>query len=583
MKQVSIEMGDVCDGEPGMKNESRDIRALFRVWDPAYARDNIYRHAARQTISLGPVVIASVAHKALPWLTSEVISENNYRRRSRKGPVDQDGMPDHVVLQKENPARFIGISASITNAAPRALEIVRLYREMPDNLRPQAIIVGGWHAGDCPEEFFEAGADIVVHGEGAAVIAPLLETLRNGEDLTDVPGISYRGSDGEVRRNGPEFLSLSQDELESLPDPNYDLVRFAKLKVVPVSRTWGCSGLCRFCRVKNVPRSISPERFSFQIKSLVSKGYRHFFLVDDRSEEDMDGFTTWLQEIADFRRERKVRRLDFTVQARLSLAEEPEVLELMRQAGVQTVAIGFESPIPEEVWAMRKPIVPEKMVEWTKTWKRLGFYVHAMFIFAYPIPAGKKQPLDDSGMPMSARQRANAFWRFIKAANPDTIQILALTPIPGTEDWDALDKQNRIFRELGWGAWDGLHVVFQPDEGMTPQEVQDEVVRLHQKFYAFHYLGGLGVLSLLTHLVRVSVRTVSMPFVWCLIMPAKWPLKGSFAKQAKQAWQSPLRSFRNAKRHLGAYLIIQNVRKKLARSGGRLDEIAHREEKSDLS
>ena len=560
-----------------MRSAIRGARAIFRVWDPAYARDNIYRHAARQTISLGPVIIASVAHKALPWLTSEVISENNYRWKSRKGPADEDGLPDHRVLQEEKPARFIGISASITNAAPRALEIVRLYRGLPETLRPRAIIVGGWHAGDCPEEFFEAGADVVVHGEGVAVIAQLLETLERGGDLGGVPGISYL-SNGQVRRNAPEFLALSQEELEALPDPNFDLVHYARLKVVPVSRTWGCSGRCRFCRVKNEPRSVSPERFAQQIKDLVSKGFMHFFVVDDRSEEDMEGFKVWLQDLADFRRERHVRRLDLTIQARLSLAEEPEVLELMRQAGIQTAAIGFESPIPEEVWAMRKPIVPEKMVEWTKTWRKHGFYVHAMFIFAYPIPPGKKQPLNAAGEPMSARERADAFWRFIKAASPDTIQVLALTPIPGTEDWEFLDKENRIFRELGWAAWDGLHVVFQPDEGMSPQEVQDEVVRLHRKFYAFHYLGHFGFVSLLAHLINVGVTTISMPFVWFFIMPAKWPLKGSFAEQAKVAWQRPSRSFRNARRHLGAYLIVQNVQKKLAHFNDRLGATIRRKD-----
>ncbi len=548
---------------------------VFRVWDPAYARDNIYRHAARQTISLGPVMIASVAHKALPWLTSEVISENNYYWRRRKGPVTADGMPDHRVIQQENPAKFIGISASITNAVPRALEIIRIYRGLPENLRPHAIIVGGWHAGDCPEEFLEAGADVVVHGEAVAVISQLLETLEKNEPLDNVPGISYR-SNGVIKRNDPEFLAISQEELEALPDPNFDLIHYAKLKVVPVSRTWGCSGRCRFCRVKNEPRSISPERFARHIKALVSKGYRHFFLVDDRSEEDMAGFTAWLEEIADFRRERKVRRLDFTIQSRLSLAEHPEVLTLMRQAGVQTVAIGFESPIPEEVWAMRKPIVPKKMVEWTKIWKRHGFYVHAMFIFGYPIPPGKRQPLNAAGNPMSARERAQAFWRFLKAANPDTIQILALTPIPGTEDWEFLEKQNRIFKELGWGAWDGLHVVFQPDAGMTPQELQNEVVRLHRKFYAFHYLGRFGVISLLAHLLNIGLTTVSMPFLWLLILPSKWPFGGPFTKQAKLAWRRPSRMSRRARRHFQAYLIVHRVRKKLEQFNDKLTAAVHR-------
>jgi len=153
--------------------------------------------------------------------------------------------------------------------------------------------------------------------------------------------------------------------------------------------------------------------------------------------------------------------------------------------------------------------------------------------------------------------------------------VLALTPIPGTEGWEFLAKESRIFKELGWAAWDGLHVVFQLDKGMSPQEVQDEALRLHRKFYAFHYLGRLGFVSLLAHLANVGVTTVAMPFLWFLIMPLRWPFKGSFAEQARLAWRRPKRAFRNALRHFGAYRIVQSVRKKLAYFSNKLQAPRH--------
>jgi hypothetical protein len=118
--------------------------------------------------------------------------------------------------------------------------------------------------------------------------------------------------------------------------------------------------------------------------------------------------------------------------------------------------------------------------------------------------------------------------------------------------------------------------VFQPDEGMTPQEVQHEVLRLHRKFYAFHYLGRFGVVSLLGHLLHIGVTTVSMPFLWLLILPSKWPFGGPFAKQAKLAWQSPRRISRRARRHFEAYLIVQSVQKKLAQFNDKLTAVIHR-------
>lgn len=535
---------------------------LFRVIDPAYPRNNIYRFAARRTISLGPVMIASVAHKALPWLEAEVISENNYHWRRRGGPHDAVGMPDHEALQQQRMAHFVGISASISNATPRALEVIRTYKAMPAPLRPKAIVVGGWHAGDCPEEFLEAGADVVVHGEGVAVIVPLLEALAANTPLTSIPGISYHHH-GAIRRNSPEFVSVSQPELEALPDANFDLVRYARLKVVPISRTWGCSGRCRFCRVRQAPRARSPQRFVGEIKALVSKGHRQFFVVDDRVEEDLPGFTAWLQQLAAFREGQGGCGLDLTVQARLSLARHPDILQLMRRAGISTVAIGYESPIPEEIWAMRKPVVPGKMADWTRIWKKAGFFVHAMMIFGYPMPPDRQGPCGNKGRPLSVRERGEAFWRFLKQTRPDTLQVLLLTPIPGTEDWQALDQAGRIWKRLSWKLWDGLHLVFRPDEGLNPREVQHEVMRLHQKFYAFSWLGSLGPAALLLHLLRVGVTTVLVPFLWLAGFLTRWPYKGAFTEQCREAWQYPRRLARNARRHFQAYLIFSSVRKEL--------------------
>ena len=533
-------------------------RLLLRVIDPQYGPDNIYRFQAKQTISLGPVVIATVPLQSLPWLDAEVITENNYRSFWRKAPRDKDDLPDHLALQQERKADFVGISASISNAVPRALEIIEAYKAMPEQLRPKGIIVGGWHAGDSPEEFLLAGADVVVHGEAEPVIASLIEALARGEGLEKISGISYWSND-QIKRNpifDPRyqgqvgFLMVPQEELDLLPAPNFGLVRFAKINIVPISRVRGCSGRCRFCRVKAKPRHISPERFAQQLKILRSQGWRKFFLVDDRSEEDLEGFVAWLKEIIAWRQERKVRRFDITAQCRLSLAEKPEVLQLMMEAGIDAVAIGYESPIPEELRAMRKPIKPGKMLEWTKVWQKHGFFIHMMKIFGYPMPP-EAEPFR-----MPARQRAKLFWQFIKKANPDTLQVMTLTPILGTEDWDFLESQGRIFKELGWDKWDGLHVVFQPDEPMTPLELQKEIIWLQRKFYAFRYLTPFGWFTLLVHLIHIGVVTISMPFAWLLQMP----LKGWRPKLAYQPWYHV---FRNAKRRFQAHLIVMSTQKKL--------------------
>ena len=52
------------------------------------------------------------------------------------------------------------------------------------------------------------------------------------------------------------------------------------------------------------------------------------------------------------------------------------------------VAIGFESPIAEELKAMDKRLKPEEMIALSRLYSRAGFFIHGMFIFGYPVPKG---------------------------------------------------------------------------------------------------------------------------------------------------------------------------------------------------
>ncbi len=536
---------------PREKREWPD-RQLFRVIIPRFPPHNIYRYQAMGTTALGPVMVATVASVQCGWwLNAEVIDENNYRSR-RRAPRDKNQLPDHFVLQKERRADFVGISCGMSTSAPRALDLIRFYKSLPGNLRPKAIIAGGWHAMDSPQEFLQAGADVVVHGEAEPIIQKLLTTLSAGKPLDKIPGISY-WSNGQIKRNDPAELQIPQEMMDQLPDPDFGLVRYAIIKIFPIGRTRGCSGKCRFCRVKSQPRWISPQRFLDQIVVLISKGFRRFFIVDDRSEEDLEGFAYWLRGVANFRKERNLR-LDFTTQNRLSLAQYPEILERMRQAGVHTVAIGYESPIAEELQAMRKPINPDKILELTRVWKRFGFYVHMMLIFGYPLSPAVKQRLAGEGKPftMSARQRAKIFWNFIRKANPDTLQLLLYTPLLGTVDREFLEKENRIY-PLPWEFYDGTWLLFEPDEGVDPQELQVEMIKLMRKFYAFHYFWRIGWLSLFIHLLKIGLVTITLPFIWSFK-----PSSGF------QIWHQV---WRNAKRRFQGHLIISQWLKNFKRLG----------------
>lgn len=515
-----------------MPNESENIssRPLFRVIVPQFARHNIFSSAAKQTTSLSAVMIATAAYKAISQLDVEVIDENNYRQ-SLRAPLDANRNPDHAALQRERTASFIGLSCSMTNAMPRTLELVRFYRQ---DLRVKGIFAGGRHVNSEPMEILEAGADVVIHGEGEGVIAELLTAFSQGLEINRIPGISYK-KDGSIVRNEPHYIL--NPSLDALPHPDFSLVRYSKIKIFPVSRTRGCSGNCEFCCVNDSPRWISPERFLDQFRYLTSLGIRKFFIVDDRVEEDMEGARRFFSLLADDVRKKKLR-LDITVQIRLSCAEDENFLRHMKMAGVTNVCIGYESPIVDELKAMRKPTNPKKMLEWTRKFKHAGFLIHAMMIFGYPVKSRQSKETQ-----MSACGLADLFWRFLKKlirAGVDTLQILLPSPIIGTPLWARLKKEGRLY-DLGWEHHDGTKLLFQPDTGIDPKELQLQYIRLMRKFYAFNHLWPMKSVALVVHLAKIGFITIALP--------VEYFISGFHFRPWYNKW-------RNSIVHFGAHLII---------------------------
>ena len=160
----------------------------------------------------------------------------------------------------------------------------------------------------------------------------------------------------------------------------------------------------------------------------------------------------------------------------------------MRQASINMVCIGFESPIAEELKAMNKHIKPEDMVSLARIFHRAGFLVHGMFIFGYPLEAG-------AGFNMTAKERVKRYETFIKDARLDTIQILLPVPLPGTQLSERLKKQKRIYNiaDVGLEYYDGNFPIFEPDAPLTPEDMQLAQRKIMASFYRFSYFFKIGL------------------------------------------------------------------------------------------
>ncbi|MDD5613771.1 MAG: radical SAM protein [Candidatus Omnitrophica bacterium] len=445
-------------------------RHRLRIIIPAYPAFNVYSRIAKGTTALGPVSVASAVNEMERW-DVEVIDENNL---SRYGPRGTASGADHEFLQKLRPADVVGFYGGLTSTMPRLYKLARFYKD-----KGIITVAGGQHfVRDNIAEALSSGIDYIVIGEGEEAIKELLDALRNKNDITKVNGIAYL--EGGKIVYTPERVRIT--DFDRLPLADFSLVRYARIKMYPVERIRGCGMDCEFCTVKGKPRYASAERLLESISLLVeTKDARHFFVVDDLFGQQRDETIRFCRMLQNYQ-ENIGRRLELSVQIRWDKGLDSELLTAMRRAGINTVAIGFESPIKEELEAMRKHVNPEQMLFVTKKFRKHGFLVHGMFIFAYPMKDGVE-------FSMPVEERIKYYREFIRKAKLDTIQILLPVPIPGTELHSRLKKQNRIYpvEDVGWEYYDGNFPLFEFDRPLTTEGVQEAVKKIMGRFYQFKY------------------------------------------------------------------------------------------------
>jgi radical SAM superfamily enzyme YgiQ (UPF0313 family) len=460
--------------------DSSKKRLRLRIIIPAYPAFNIYTHVAKITTALGPVCVASVVNEMSGW-DVEIIDENNFRRH---GPRDNNGKPDHKLIQSQRPADVVGLYGGLTSTIPRLYEIAKFYKS-----QGIPVLTGGQHfTQESIEEAFRSGIDYVIIGEAEETIKEFLPALLNKADLSLIKGIAYLKDNCVITTLERSPIT----DFDSLPLPNFSLVRYANIRLYPIGRIRGCGMDCEFCTVKGKPRCASPERLMEYIKYLVETyDARLFFMVDDLFGQQRQETLRFCEMLKDYQLNIG-RKLEIMVQIRLDMAKDSQLLTAMRAACIDSVAIGFESPIKEELKAMKKHITPEEMVALARIYHKFGFLVHGMFIFGYPLR-------DDQNININAQQRIKYFKNFIRQAKIDTVQILLPVPLPGTELRERLKKQNRVYssQDVGWEYYDGNFPIFEPDTPLTSQDLQKAAQRIMGKFYQFKYmfLVGLHVVS----------------------------------------------------------------------------------------
>jgi len=504
-------------------------RKLFRLIIPSFPNFNIYSRIAIKTTAYGPVCVGTMANQLKNW-DVEIIDENNCQ--SKFCPKTKQGLVDHKKLQQLRPADVVGFYGSLTSTVPRIFELAKLYKD-----HDILTITGGKHVENLPEESLDNNIDIVVVGDGEKAIQEVLVNFENEKSFHDIEGLVFKENKQVYKTPARELMH----NFEDLPLPEFHLIRYANIKIFPISRIRGCNMCCEFCAVKDKARYATPVRMMKQIAHLVENyGARNFFESSDHFAPDKDDAIEFCRLLEAYQKANKVK-IKMTVQIRLNDAQHDDLLLAMKRAGIHNVCIGYESPIDEELIAMKKGYLSKDMQAWTKKYHSYGFFIHGMFIFGYPY----KKESDESRVTneISIEEKVKRFKKFIFKSRIDTVQLLLTIPLPGTELRKRLEAENRVY-DIGWEYYDGQFPLFKPDFGVEPEAMQQAVTKIMRRFY--------GVQNLAYIIINIVINFPIM------LIPSAFSLFSMRARYLIHVFKKWYRFlFRNQSIRFGGHFIVK--------------------------
>ena len=326
-----------------------------------------------------------------------------------------------------------------TYTAKRAYKIADTFRK-----NGQKVLMGGYHVSSIPEEAKEH-CDSIIKGNAETIWENVIKDLKNNQlkkEYVGCPGFSDKLPDRSIFK-GKKYLPIS---------------------LIETGR--GCPNSCEFCSIssyyckKYVPRNI--ESIVAEIKQVKHK---IIFFVDDNIFAKKDHLKEICKAITPL-------KVGWTSQATLAVAQDDELLKLVKKSGCQALLIGFESLDKNNLDQMNKSWnykigETEKLINKIH---KIGIGIYATFVFGFDYDDPEHF---DNTIKFALKQKF-----FYAAFNH-------LLPFPGTALYARLKKENRLLYDKWW-LKDGYKygdIPYKPLK-MSPENLKQFCANARHKFFS---------------------------------------------------------------------------------------------------
>ena len=274
-------------------------------------------------------------------------------------------------------------------------------------------VVGGPIASSLSAE--ELHADYVVIGEAESLIADLAQDLEQGTAK-------------------PIYQAREKPAMETSPLPDLSLIKMHRYSTMAVQYSRGCPFNCEFCDIIEIygwrPRTKAVAQVIAEMEQLRASGWREaVFIVDDNFIGNKARAKALCTALAEWRKQFRTS-FDLTTEASLNLADDPELMQLIKDAGFKSVFLGIETPDESGLVACNKlQNTRRSLLDSIATIQSYGMQVMGGFILGFDT------------------DRPDVFDRMVEFIQKSGIPIAMvglLQAMPGTQLFRRLRREGRI-------------------------------------------------------------------------------------------------------------------------------------------
>jgi radical SAM superfamily enzyme YgiQ (UPF0313 family) len=357
-------------------------------------------------------------------------------------------------------------------------------------------VVGGPIASSLSPD--EINADHLVVGEAESLIATLARDL-------------------ERAAGKPLYQAAERPDLKTSPLPALNLIKMNRYSTMTVQYSRGCPFNCEFCDIIEIygrrPRTKAVHQVIAELNQLRDAGWREaVFIVDDNFIGNKARAKELCVALAEWRSQHNTC-FDFVTEASLNLADDPELMQLMRDAGFVSVFLGIETPDESGLIASNKlQNTRRSLLESVAVIQGYGMQVMGGFILGFDT------------------DREDIFDRmteFIQKSAIPVAMVGLLQAMPGTQLFRRLWREGRILNtDAGDNTCDQLNFLPRMDSAKLVEgyrsvlkqiyscEAYYERVKLYlsrteprpgERRFKQRWLTGANARALVTSIVRQGV------------------------------------------------------------------------------